>query len=107
MNITSGKKRLVLTSVNQIIALSKTNPKVSELKKFKGIKDMEPSVSPSKTCACVKPFRTPDLNKQKIENTLSSFKPEDFQQLRDALELDELCYYLRTSDTKKLEMFCV
>jgi hypothetical protein len=102
-----GKKRLVLTSVNQLITLAKTSEKVKQLTQFKNIHTMELSTTPSKTCNCAKPFKTPDLNKQVVENTLSAFKPKDFQDLRDALDLDELCYYLRNKDSKKLEMFCV
>jgi hypothetical protein len=107
MTITPGKKRLVLSSVNQLILLVKNNEKIRELPRFSAIKAMELSTTPTKTCACEKPWKTPDVNKQVIENTLSSFKPEDFRQLRDALSLDELCYYLRNRDTKKLELFCV
>jgi hypothetical protein len=107
MHIAPGKKRMVLTSVNQLILLAKSNEKVKNLNRFKDITTMELSTTPTKTCNCKMPFKTQDLNKQVIENTLSSFKPSDFAALRDALDLDELCYYLRNRDTKKLEMFCV
>jgi hypothetical protein len=107
MTITPGKKRMVLTSVNQLILLAKNNDKVKNLSRFKEITAMELSTSPTKTCSCKMAWKTQDLNKQVIENTLSSFKSSDFVELRNALELDELCYYLRNRETKKLEMFCV
>jgi hypothetical protein len=71
------------------------------------MKTYELSTTPSKTCNCAKPIRTPDINKQIIENTLSSLSTQDFQDVKAALELDELCYYSRNKDTRKLEMICV
>jgi len=107
MNITAQKKRMILTSVNQILTVIKNNPKLQNLPRFKGLKDKELSTTPSKTCNCARPIRTPDVNKQILEGVLSSLTSSDFQDIKDALELDELCYYNRNSNTQKLEMICV
>lgn len=107
MTITPQKKRMILTSVNQILTLIKSNDKLQNLPRFKGLKDKELSTTPSKTCNCARPIRTPDVNKQILEGVLSSLTPKDFQDIKDALGLDELCYYNRNTKTNKLEMICV
>ena len=107
MNIQPPKKRLVLTSVNQILTLIKSNDALQNLPRFKGLKDKELSTTPVKSCNCAKQIKTPDVNKQILESTLSSLNTQDFQAIKTALGLDELCYYNRSADTKKLEMICV
>jgi hypothetical protein len=107
MNIQPGKKRLVLTSVNQILTLIRSNPALQSLPRFKGLQDKELSTTPVKSCNCAKNIKTPDVNKQILENTLSSLNTQDFQAVKNALGLDELCYYNRDASTKKLEMICV
>ncbi len=104
---TPGKKRIVLTSVNQILTLVKTNEKLQSLPRFRDMHTYELSTTPTKSCNCAKPIRTPDVNKQIVENTLSSLTTKDFQDVKNALELDELCYYSRNRSTNKLEMICV
>jgi hypothetical protein len=107
MNIIPKKNRLILTSVNQILTLIKGNEKLQNLPRFKGLKDKDLSTTPSKTCNCARPIRTPDVNKQILESTLSSLAAADFQIIKEALALDELCYYNRSSSTNKLEMICM
>jgi hypothetical protein len=107
MNIAPQKKRMILTSVNQILTLIKSNDKLQNLPRFRGLKDKELSTTPSKTCNCARPIKTPDVNKQILEGVLSSLTSKDFQDIKDALGLDELCYYNRSIKTNKLEMICV
>jgi hypothetical protein len=108
MNIVNAaKKKLILSSINQLILIVKNNERAQSLPKFSKIKTMELSSSPTKTCNCARPWKVEDQNKQVIENTLSSFTPGEFAELKNALELDELCYYLRDMNTKKLELICV
>jgi len=107
MNVSPQKKRMILTSVNQILTLIKSNEKLQNLPRFRGLKDKELSTTPSKTCNCARPIRTPDVNKQILESTLSSLTSADFQTIKDALALDELCYYNRSTTTNKLEMICL
>ena len=107
MNTQPGKKRLVLTSVNQILTLIKSNPALQALPRFRGLKDKEFSTTPVNSCNCAKQIKTPDVNKQILESTLSSLNSQDFQAIKTALGLDELCYYNRNGETKKLEMICV
>jgi hypothetical protein len=102
-------KRLVLTSVNQVIALVQSNPQlVQQMPRFSKLSTMAPSTSPKKSCNCgaKKNITTPDVNKQATENILSSLSPADFLQIKSILALNELCYYNRNSDNK-LEMICV
>jgi hypothetical protein len=104
---TTQKKRLVLTSVNQILMLVKSNPRLQALPRFNGLEKNDLSTTPTKSCNCARPIVTPDVNKQILENTLSSLSSKDFQDVKAALELDELCYYNRNIQTNKLEMICV
>lgn len=101
-------KRLVLTSVNQVIVLAKNNPILAErLPKLAKLTEMPLSTSPKKSCNCgaKQNFTTPDLNKQLTESILSSMDSSDFLQIKNALDLNELCYYKRAEG--KLELICV
>lgn len=101
-------KRLVLTSVNQVISLVKNNPKIAEaLPKLATLNTMAPSTAPKKSCNCgsKQNFTTPDVNKQVAEGILSSLTLEDFQAIKSVLELNELCYYKR--DEGKLNLVCI
>lgn len=102
-------KRLVLTSVNQVITLVKNNPIIADkLPKFKQIAEMSLSTTPKKTCNCSKKnIVTPDVNKQVAEQILSSLNDEDFKNIKQALNLDQLCYYRRNTETNKLDLICV
>lgn len=103
-------KRLVLTSVNQVIMLVKNNDKLAEqMPRFSQLKKVELSTAPKKSCNCgsKKNFTTPDANKQIAENILSSLSDSDFLQIKSILELDQLCYYKRDTVLKKLELLCV
>jgi hypothetical protein len=101
-------KRLVLTSVNQLITLVKNNPAIAQqMPRFTPLTNKDLSQSPKKSCNCGGKvnYTTPDGNKQIAENILSSLKPSDFEQIKSILGLNELCYYKRGQD--KLEMICV
>jgi len=103
-------RRLVLTSVNQVITLVRGNPKLAELMpKLSALDNMELSTAPKKSCNCggKQNFTTPDVNKQTTENILSSMGAADFLQIKNILELTELCYYKRNTELNKLEMICV
>jgi hypothetical protein len=100
-------KRLVLTSVNQVIVLAKNNPIIAEkLPKLAKLIDMPLSEAPKKSCNCgtKQNFTTPDPNKQITESILSSLSSEDFLQIKNVLGLAELCYYKRVND--KLSLIC-
>ena len=101
-------KRLVLTSVNQVIVLAKNNPVLAEkIPKLAKLLEMPLSTAPKKSCNCgsKQNFTTPDLNKQVTESILSSMDNTDFVQIKNALDLNELCYYKRAEG--KLELICV
>jgi hypothetical protein len=103
-------KRLVLTSVNQIITLDNTNPNISSaVPKLASLGKLQKSVAPQKSCNCgaKRNITTPDVNKQLAENTLSSLTPEDFTAIKNALDLDQLCYYKRSLADNSLELICV
>lgn len=102
-------KRLVLSSVNQVITLVKNNPVISEkIPKFKQLMEAPLSTAPKKTCNCAKKnIVTPDINKQVAEQILSSLNDEDFKNIKQALSLDELCYYRRNTETNKLDLICI
>ncbi len=104
----ANPKRLVLTSVNQVIVLTKNNPILAEkLPKLAKLIDMPLSTAPKKSCNCggKQNFTTPDVNKQVTESILSSMDSSDFLQIKNALDLNELCYYKRAEG--KLELICV
>jgi hypothetical protein len=104
----SKSKRLVLTSVNQVIVLAKNNPVLAEkLPKLAKLVEMPLSTSPKKSCNCGgrQNFTTPDVNKQVTEGILSSLDSSDFSQIKSTLDLAELCYYKRIDG--KLELVCV
>jgi hypothetical protein len=101
-------KRLVLSSVNQLISLIKNNPHIAQqMPVFSPLAQAELSTSPKKGCNCGSKinYTTPDSNKQVAENILSNFTTTEFQQIKSILGLNELCYYKRIQD--KLEMICV
>jgi hypothetical protein len=106
----SAPKKLILTSVNQVISLVKNNPQLVEsLPRFSQIAGMSPSITPKKSCNCgaKQNFTTPDVNKQIAENLLSSLTAEDFLKIKNTLMLSELCYYKRNTELNKLELLCV
>jgi hypothetical protein len=103
-------RRLVLTSVNQLITLVRGNPQlVDAIPKFKAFTQMDMSPAPKRSCNCANKinFTTPDQNKQTAESVLSSLSAADFLQVKSALDLNELCYYKRNEQQNKLEMICV
>ena len=101
------KKRMVFTSVNQILTLIKTNTTLQQMPRFSGLKEKELSKTPTSNCNCARNIITPDVNKQILESTLSSLSDADFLSIKNALGLDELCYYKRNNATSKLEMICI
>jgi predicted ATP-dependent Lon-type protease len=107
MEVKPGKKKIVLTSVNQILTLVRANEKLQALPRFKNMSTYELSTTPVKSCNCARPIQTPDVNKQVVEKTLSALTAKDFLEVKNALGLDELCYYNRNRETNKLEMICV
>jgi hypothetical protein len=105
----TNNKRLVLTSVNQVITLFKSNPQLAEqMPRFKQITEMPLSTTPKKSCNCgaKQNFVTPDANKQTAENILSSMVTSDFLKIKSILELNQLCYYKR-GDKGALDLICV
>jgi hypothetical protein len=103
-------KRLVLTSVNQLITLARTNPQlVSAMPKLEPLVKMDLSTAPKKSCNCGSKVNwvSPDANKQTTEMLLSSLQLNDFVGIKNALNLNELCYYKRSDSEKKLELICV
>jgi hypothetical protein len=110
MNITNKNKRLVFTSVNQLITLLKDNPDIAtKMPRFAPLAKANLSVTPKKACNCgaKQNIVTPDVNKQVAEGILSSLTQEDFLQIKNILALEELCYYKRNRDNNKLELICV
>lgn len=105
---TQNPKRLVLTSVNQVIILAKNNPTLAEkLPKLAKLVNMPLSTAPKKSCNCggKQNFTTPDVNKQVTESILSSLDNSDFEQIKNILSLNELCYYKRSG--ANLELICL
>jgi hypothetical protein len=103
-------KRLVLTSVNQVIVLTQNNPiLVEKLPKLAKLVAMPLSTAPKKSCNCggKQNFTTQDVNKQVTESILSSLDTADFLQIKNALGLNELCYYKRNVEQNKLELLCL
>lgn len=103
-------RRMVLTSVNQVLVLVNRNPILAEkMPRFAGLLNTPLSTTPKKSCNCgaKQNITTPDATKQLAENLLSSLTREDFLQMKSILELDELCYYTRTANQNKLELICV
>jgi len=103
-------KRLVMTSVNQVIMLARNNPQIIEqMPKLAKLGNMTLSDAPKKSCNCgsKQNFTTPDANKQISESILSSLNEQDFLQIKNILELEQLCYYKRNLDSHKLELICV
>lgn len=101
-------KRLVLTSVNQLITLIKNNPSITQqMPRFKPLSSSELSQTPKKSCNCggKMNYTTPDGNKQIAENILNGLNSSDFQEIKSILGLNELCYYKRVND--KLDLICV
>lgn len=102
------QKRLVLSSVNQLISLVKNNPSLAQqMPMFDSLRKADMSTTPKKGCNCGSKvnYVTPDANKQLAENILSNFTSSDFQQIKSILGLTELCYYKRVQD--KLNLICV
>lgn len=103
-------KRLVLTSVNQVIMLVRQHPQIAErMPRLAGLTDMTLSEAPKKSCNCGSKVNitTPDANKQVTENILSSLTDADFLQIKSILSLTQLCYYKRNIERDKLELACV
>jgi photosystem II stability/assembly factor-like uncharacterized protein len=101
-------KRLVLTSVNQLISLVKANPNIAAaVPKLAQLGEATYSTAPKKSCNCGAKanITTTDANKQTAENILSSLVDSDFQQIKSVLGLTELCYYKRQDN--QLKMLCL
>ena len=103
-------RRIVLTSVNQVLILVQRNPILAEqMPRFSGLLKTDLSTAPKKSCNCggKQNITTPDANKQLTENLLSSLTKEEFLNMKSILGLDELCYYNRNTAQNKLELICV
>lgn len=110
MNQTTKNKRLVFTSVNQLITLVKTNPLLAEqMPRFLPLAKADLSTTPKKGCNCGSKMNivVNDANKQVAESILSSLNQSEFVQIKSILGLSELCYYKRNSESNKLELICV
>jgi hypothetical protein len=105
--MSTAKRRMVFTSVNQILTLIKTTPALQEMPRFASLKENELSTTPTNSCNCSRNIITPDVNKQILESALNSLNDSDFLAIKNALLLDELCYYKRNNATNKLEMICI
>jgi hypothetical protein len=106
----TANKRLVLASVNQVLMLVKTNPKiVDNIPRFAPLLNAQASTAPKKSCNCGgrQNITTPDVNKQIAENILSSLSTDEFVKIKTVLGLSELCYYKRNTESNKLELVCV
>ena len=105
-----NQNRLVLTSVNQLIFLARNNPNLrDQVPVLEKLSTMDPSTSPKKSCNCgsKQNITTPDANKQVAESILSGLTTEDFVKVKNALNLNQLCYYKRNIELGKLELICV
>jgi hypothetical protein len=103
-------KKLILTSVNQLIELVKNNSTLaSAVPALSPIAGLGLSTTPKKSCNCGarKQIVTPDTNKQIAEQILSSLNTEDFTKIKNVLNLDSLCYYKRNTEQNKLELICI
>lgn len=103
-------KKLVLSSVNQVITLVKNNPSLStQILKFAPLGNLPLSTTPQKSCNCggKQNIVTPDTNKQVAEQILSSLTNDDFVQIKNILDLEQLCYYRRDTVKNNLELVCV
>lgn len=105
----TNTKKLVLTSVNQLISLAKANPALSSaVPRLAQLSAMELSTTPKKSCNCggKRNITTHDGNKQIAENLLSSLDSNDFNQIKTVLGLTDLCYYKRNTASNALELVC-
>jgi hypothetical protein len=103
-----GKKRLVLTSVNQVIMLVKNMPALAQqVPRLQGLVALPMSSAPKKSCNCgsKQNFTTPDAGKQQAESILTSLNDADYLQIKNILKFDELCYYRR--ENGELVLKCV
>lgn len=103
-------KKLVLTSVNQLLTLVQNNSElINHVPALASLHALTLSKSPQKACNCggAKNIVTPDTNKQVAEQILSSLSSEDFNKIKKTLSLDSLCYYRRNTEQNKLELICV
>jgi hypothetical protein len=101
-------KRLVLTSVNQLLSMVKSNPLIAEaVPRLSQLASAEYSETPKKSCNCGAKTNivTTDANKQTAENILSSMGDADFLRIKDVLGLNQLCYYKRQDN--RLDMICL
>ena len=106
----SNRRKLILTSVNQLITLAKANPAITAaVPRLAQITEMELSTAPKKSCNCgaKRNITTPDGNKQVVENLLSSLDSNDFNHIKTVLGLHDLCYYKRNTTSNSLELICI
>lgn len=101
-------KRLVFTSVSQILHLVKNNSEVVRaIPKFAGLQDTANQPAQS-SCNCKKNITTIDSSKkQTVEQVLNSLETSDFLTIKNILQLDQLCYYKRNAATKALDLICI
>jgi hypothetical protein len=105
-----ANKRLVLTSVNQILTLAQQNSEiVNRVPKLNILVGRQMSTTPKKACNCgaKKNIQTADANKQIAEQVLSTLNYQDFVSIKNVLELDQLCYYKRNIADNSLQLHCV
>lgn len=103
-------RRIVLTSVNQVLVLVRNNPILAErMPRFSSLVSTPLSTAPKKSCNCgsKQNITTPDVNKQVAENLLSSLTNEEFAEMKSILGVTELCYYNRNTLQNNLELICV
>lgn len=102
-------KRLVLTSVNQILTLAQQNSAIiASVPKLQILVGRPLSVAPKKACNCgAKNIQTHDVNKQLAEQILSTLTRQDFESIKKVLELDQLCYYKRNMEDNSLQLHCI
>lgn len=107
-NSPENKRKLTLTSVNQLLAIIKANPEIaSAIPRMSSLLSVPPSTTPKKSCNCGSKMNivTPDANKQTAESILSNLTQGDFLTIKNILGYDQLCYYKR--ENNKLEMVCL
>jgi hypothetical protein len=105
-----SSKRLVLTSVNQLITLVRQNPQLTaSVPRLNLIGRQTLAEAPKKSCNCgsKRNVQTDAPAKQAAEQVLSALTVMEFKTIKNVLRVDQLCYYKRNLTDNSLELICI
>jgi len=101
-------RRLVISSLPTMLDVIRRFPEVYKISAFAAVKPYVDQVAKVKPSGCATCRGANPMTKytKAFENALLSLSSNDMEFLKKLLSVEQVCYYIRNSQTNKLELKC-